>query len=234
MRASEIRNVSRFTTQINDFGAKWSRGLLVIFLLGFAVVFGVAIGFTSNNSCICSQAWLLSTDVQVPSGICPGSFALALPFEACLLRLRVVREPPAWCGLYRRLRWPCFPPELSAACAGLLPGQLSLGGADRLANDHHSLGHGHDRVCEAPAYGVVFADSLPGGDQHPINRKQLKVVMALFVRGRMRRGYLVGMGILERSSFLGSGRASLVLGETEMDPNYFAAMLLVHFHSLSA
>jgi len=50
--------------------------------------------------------------------------------------------------------------------------------------------------------GVVFADSLPGGDQQSINRKQLKVVMALFVVGGCGAAIWSGWGYLNGSSFL--------------------------------
>jgi len=77
-----------FTTKSTTSGAKWSPGAAGDFPFGLAVVFGVAIGFTSNNSW-----YLLAGLVAIPlmfssSGIALGSFALALPFEAMFVAVK--------------------------------------------------------------------------------------------------------------------------------------------------
>jgi O-antigen ligase len=219
------------TTQINDFGAKWSRGLLVILLLGFAVVFGVGIGFTSNNS------WYLLVGLvaiplmfKFPVEFALGSFALALPFEAMFVAVKSSSGTTSLVWFVSALAVALLsarvisgvrqaPPRAAILWIVLIAWQTTtiLWAMDTSVSVK--------RLPMAWSLLILYLVAV----SNPINRKQLKVVMALFVVGGCGAAIWSSWGYLNGSSFLGSGRASLVLGETEMDPNYFAAMLLVPF-----
>ena len=220
-----------FTTQISDFGAKWSRGLLVILLLGFAAVFGIAIGFTRDNS------WYLLAGLvaiplmfKFPVEFALGSLALVLPFEAMFVAVKSTSGTTS-------LVWFVSAVAVALLSAGVISGvrqappKAAMLWVMLIAWETTTLLWAMDtsvslkRVPMAWSLLILYVVAI----SNPINRKQLKVIMALFVVGGCGAAIWSGWGYLNGSSFLNSGRASLVLGETEMDPNYFAAMLLVPF-----
>lgn len=205
--------------------------MLLALLVGtFGVIFGVAIGLGTQKLAFVFALVAISLALRWPVEVALGSVALALPFEAMFVAVQNSSGATS-------LIW-----FVSAGAAALLVARILSGVRQpppRMAILWVLMVIWETTTILWAIDGNVALKRLPMAwsllifylvaTSSRVTRKQLNLVMAFFILGGCAAAAWAGWGYLSGNSWLGGGRASLIVGDTEMDPNYFAAMLLVPF-----
>jgi len=218
-------------TQINGYGTKWTQGLLPVLLVGaggllVGVLISVGVGPQKVLYMLALVAILLA--IKWPVQIALGLVALSLPFDAILV---------VWSGAgVTTLTW-----FISAGAGALLLARILTGvrqAPPRVAMWWFLL------MAWTATTSLWALDTRPAVKRLPM-ALSLLIFYLVAVSSRITRkqlNFVVGLAILGGSIAAGwafwsylhgmtweGGRASLTLDNREMDPNYFAAMLLLPF-----
>ena len=222
---------TEFRTQISAYSPKWSRtGLLALLVGTFAVIFGVAIGRDTQKLPYLLALVAIPLALKYPVEVALGSVALALPFEAMFVAVQSGSGSTS-------LMW-----FVSAGAVVLLFARIVTGLREAptrvvlvwtllVAWETTSIVWASDTSVALKRLPMAWSLLIfyVVATSSRITRKQVTVVMRGFVLGGCVAAAWAGWLYLNGNSFLGGGRASLIVGDTEMDPNYFAAMLLIPF-----